>query len=195
MTTKAKIEALLFTSTNPISLKKLAKLTEAEHDSVVLAVDQLVSDYNDQSRGLQLIRQDQSVQLVTKPELSKLVAQFFKDQQKEELTKPALETLTIIAYRGPVGKAELDTIRGVNCSLILRNLLIKGLIESVDEAKSMTTKYQVTFDFLRYLGIASQEQLPDYDTLHSEEHVEKLLQPKDSPEENTLNKPTEDTNQ
>ncbi|MFH1088301.1 MAG: SMC-Scp complex subunit ScpB [Patescibacteria group bacterium] len=183
MTIKSKIEALLFTSTNPISLKKLAKLTEADQEAVSKNIDELANDYHDQSRGIHLVRHAQSVQLVTKPELSKLVAQFFKDQQKEELTKPSLETLTIVAYRGPVSKAELDTIRGVNCSLILRNLLIKGLIESVDEAKSMTIKYQVTFDFLRYLGLSGPEQLPDYDTLHNEEHVEKLLQPKGSPTE------------
>ena len=92
-----------------------------------------------------------------------------EEQIISELTQPQLEALTIIAYRGPITKLELETIRGVNCSLILRNLLIKGLITANGG------KYQITVKFMQHLGISSVEELPDYDRLSKSETIEEVL--------------------
>lgn len=178
MTLAAKIEALMFVSSHPIGFAKLAQLTGADVDAVKTAVDELAGQLDSGERGIRLIRHAQSVQLATAPDTAKLISAFQKDEQRAELTKPALETLTIITYRGPISKAELDTIRGVNCSLILRNLLIKGLVETADGSTTTVPRYQVTFDFVRYLGIERVEDLPEYEKLHSDEHIEKLLHPK-----------------
>jgi segregation and condensation protein B len=176
MTLDAQLEALLFLSSHSMSLAKLAEMTSASADEVRAAVERLVERYHGEGSGLRLVRHAQSVQLATAPELSKLVTALLKDEQRSELTKPALETLTIILYRGPMTKAELDTIRGVNCSLILRNLLIKGLIETADGGGALA-HYQVTFDFLRFLGVERVNDLPDYDKLHTDDHIDKLLNP------------------
>lgn len=175
MTLPAKIEALLFISPRPLSLNKLAALTATDVEQVEAAVKAISAACEGDSRGLRLLRHGQSVQMVSSPDEAKLVADFIKEEQRSELTKPALETLTIIAYRGPIAKVELDTIRGVNCSLIIRNLLIKGLIESSEEKRTMTTRYSVTFDFLRWLGLNSVEGLPDYLKLNKDVSLDKLL--------------------
>ena len=116
------------------------------------------------------------VQMVTAGYNAKLVKDFIKEETTGELTRAALETLTIVAYRGPITRAELEQIRGVNCAVILRHLLIRGLVESIENKKKMQTTYNVTFDFLRFLGLNQQSELPDYDKLNSSESLQRMLE-------------------
>lgn len=169
------IESILFVSGRPLTVKKLAELTGHSQEQVSEALKQLLERYRANAGGVQLSHIGQSYQMVTAPESSTIVQKFLEEEEKKELTKPSLETLTIIGYRGPITKAELELIRGVNCSLILRNLLIRGLIESFEDTQAMTTRYQVTFDFLHYLGIREPRELPDYDKLNSDENLQRLL--------------------
>jgi segregation and condensation protein B len=104
-----------------------------------------------------------------------VVATFLKEQRSGELTRPALETLTIVAYRGPVAKSEIDLIRGVNCSLILRILLIRGLITAREDQDRMVTLYEISFDFLRHLGIREVRELPQYHELHTDLKLQDFL--------------------
>ena len=104
-----------------------------------------------------------------------VIQEFIKDETTGELSKPSLEALTIIAYRGPVAKIDLDRIRGVNCALILRNLLIRGLIEGKFDKKKNETYYTVTFDFIRFLGLNKINDLPDYVRLHQDETIDRML--------------------
>ncbi|MEK7537609.1 MAG: SMC-Scp complex subunit ScpB, partial [Patescibacteria group bacterium] len=106
-----------------------------------------------------------------------LVTAYLKEEQAGELTRPALETLTIVAYRGPISKIQLDTIRGVNCSLILRHLMIKGLVEAKHAKDKYQTTYRVSADFVRFLGLTDITQLPDYEQLHVDERLEQILNP------------------
>jgi len=175
MNLKQQIESLLFIAGKPLTIEKIAELTAQPKETVTAAIDELDAEYESGTRGLQLMRQGKKVQLSTHPEAASLIEHYIKSEQFGELTKPSLETLTIIAYRGPVSKAELEMIRGVNCSLILRNLLIKGLIEEVDGADRLTMAYSVTLDFLRYLGLKQVDQLPDYERLRHDEFLEKLM--------------------
>lgn len=175
--TKSKIESLLFISHKPLSVQKIANLIKEENETVKSAINDLKQQYEEEKRGYQIIKVGQSYQMVSSPEHGKIIKEFLKDVQTGELSKPSLETLTIIAYRGPISKAELDMIRGVNCSLILRNLMIKGLVEGKDDKNKMQTAYTITFDFIRHLGITDLNDLPDYQKLNTNENLEKLLHP------------------
>ena len=92
---------------------------------------------------------------------------------QESLSKAALEVLAVIAYRGPIARAEIEAVRGVNCSVTVRNLLMRGLIDRYENADdSRGYLYSVSFPFLRELGLSSVAELPDYETLT---HDERLL--------------------
>lgn len=172
-----KIEALLFLAGRPLSVKKLSELAEAKSSDVTTACETLVHQYEDRKGGVLIQKAGDSYQMVTHGDVRSLAQAYAKEEISGELTKPSLETLTIVAYRGPVSKAELEQIRGVNCSLILRNLLIRGLVEASYDKQKATTVYDVTHDFMRFLGIAEVQELPDYDKLHSHETLLKLLNP------------------
>lgn len=177
MNLPGKLESLLFASPRPMTLKRLAELAQAKPDEVEAAITELAARYNQDDHGLNILRHGSSVQMVTSPLNSKMVTEFLKEEQAGELTRPALETLTIIAYRGPISKIQLDTIRGVNCALILRNLMIKGLVEAKVHKEKLQTSYQVTVDFVRYLGLTGVSDLPDYEKLNRDENLEQLLNP------------------
>jgi segregation and condensation protein B len=172
---EAILESILFVSPRPLTQKKLAEITGFPIDAVADALNALIEKYRANPCGIQINHIGHSYQMVTSPTSAKVVQAFLEEEEKKELTKPSLETLTIIAYRGPVTKAELEVIRGVNCSLILRNLLIRGLIEAIDDASMMTTRYHITFDFLHYLGIRDVKELPDFERLNSDENLRRVL--------------------
>jgi segregation and condensation protein B len=170
------IESILFVANRPLSVRKLAEICGVEREEVKKAVEAIAAAYGAEERGVRLLRHGDDVQLATAPAASKLVQEFLKDETTGELTKPSLETLTIVAYRGPIAKAELEQIRGVNCSLILRNLMMRGLVEVQGEAGSPQAAYRVTMDFIRFLGVSSVEELPDYDKLRSHENIVRVLE-------------------
>lgn len=134
-----------------------------------------MAEYKAGRRGIEIIKHGDKFQLVSAPENAELIKSFVKDEVAGELTRPSLEALTIIAYRGPISKIDLDRIRGVNCGMILRNLLIRGLIEAKEDLKKRETYYSVTLDFIRFLGLNEISELPDYERLHKEETLEKFL--------------------
>ncbi len=172
---KKQIEALLFLSNKPLSTKKIADLVERSKAEVETVLEVLRQEYNIDSRGLRLIFNADEVQMATAPEVTDIVEKFLKEEQTGEMTRPQLETLTIIAYRGPITKMELEQIRGVNCSLILRNLMIRGLVEETVNKKIKTIVYQVTLDFIRHLGLTSTKDLPDFERLSQSETLLDLL--------------------
>ena len=172
----SQLESLLLVAGKPMSFATLMKLLECTKDELRDALKVLEDRYNESGSGIHLMMNDDKVQLTTNPENKKLISEFIKDETTGELTKPSLETLTIIAYRQPISKEELEQIRGVNCSLILRNLMIRGLIEAHEGRGGLATMYAVSMDFLRYLGINKVEELPDFEKLHSHESIQQLLE-------------------
>jgi segregation and condensation protein B len=169
------IESILFIANRPMSVKKICEASGLERDDVVRSLDALEKRYAVAESGLRLLRQGDEVQIGTSPDSASIVQKYLKEETTGELTKPALETLTIIGYRGPLSKAELEQIRGVNCTLILRNLLMRGLIEAKGDGRDGFTEYEVTVDFLRFLGIGSVKELPEYEKLRSHETIATLL--------------------
>lgn len=176
MNLASQIESLLFVSAKPLTLKKLAEICEVKEGEVSEAVNNLQERYKKEESGLQIIKSGQNVSLSTSPANADIARAYLKDELTGELTRPSLETLTIIAYRGPITKLDLEQIRGVNCSLILRNLLMRGLIEA-EEGAAGQPLYNLSFDFLRFLGVSDTTELPDYEKLHSSDLLDKLLNP------------------
>ncbi len=160
------IEAILFVYGEPMEIKKIAKLLRVNEDGVKTALESLAKNLESEDRGLKLIFSGNQVQLATKPEFSPLLEDFIKEEFREQLTPAALETLSLIAYLGPLPKSQLDYYRGVNSAFILRSLLIRGLVErSPDSQKGNVYLYRASFDLLKYLGISKVEDLPEYEKL------------------------------
>ncbi len=177
---KSKIEALLFISAKPMAVSQLADLLKVKKDELVKAGDELVEEYRQSQKGVQIIKNGNKFQMVSSPEHAKLVQEFIKDETTGELSRPSLEALTIIAYRGPISKLDLDRIRGVNCSLIIRNLLLRGLVEAKHDKTKQETYYTVTFDFIRFLGINDIKELPDFERLHKDDTIDRILSDNES---------------
>lgn len=173
---RTKIESILFVAAKPMAVKRLAEICGVEKAKVAEVVEAMAKEYNNEDHGVRVLVHDGNAQIATSPDAAKLVADYIKDETTGELTKPSLETLTVIAYRGPIMKAELEQIRGVNCSIILRNLMMRGLVDAAGEPGLPTTPYSVTMDFLRFLGISSVSELPDFDTLRSHENISRVLE-------------------
>lgn len=176
MNLSSQLESLLFISSKPLSVKEISEITGVKAKEVEEALENLAREYKEQARGFILIKNNGQYQLTTAPENTELVSKFLKDETSGELSQPSLEALTIIAYRGPITKLELERIRGVNCSLILRNLLIRGLIEEKADKQKNDNLYSVTLDFIKFLGISSLEELPDYEKLHRDDSLEEVLE-------------------
>lgn len=175
MSLKSQLESLLFVSLKPLALKELASLTKVKVKEVEEALMELSVDYKDSSRGLILINNNSQYQIATAAQNATLIQEFLKDETSGELSQPSLEALTIIAYRGPISKLDLDRIRGVNCSLIIRNLLLRGLVEEKFDKTKNEHYYTVTHDFVRFLGISSVVNLPEYEKLRAAETIASIL--------------------
>jgi len=175
MSLKSQLESLLFVSLKPLSVKDLTVFTKTKTKEVEEALAELTSDYAGSGRGLTLIKNNNQYQLTTAPSSAALIQEFLKDETSGELSQPSLEALTIIAYRGPIAKLELDRIRGVNCSLIIRNLLLRGLIEEKFDKIKNENFYTVTHDFIRFLGLSEVAGLPEYPKLHQAETIDSVL--------------------
>ncbi len=163
---KSILESILFSIGEPISIEKLVKTLEKNKDAVKKIINDLENDYQKENRGLRIIKKGEKIQLVSSPKNSQYIERLIKDELQEDLTPASLEALAIVAYRGPITRAEIEEIRGVNCSYILRNLLIRGLIERKglpEDARAYI--YEISFDFLKKLGLSSIEELPEYKKL------------------------------
>jgi segregation and condensation protein B len=155
------IEALLFVSGEPVSFDKIQKKLGIKKDELRSIIDELSRDYSE--RGIHILEFESGIEMVTSSEVSSFLGEFIKSELQEDLSQAALETLAIIVYRGPVSRARMEDIRGVNCTFVLRNLLIRGLIKrenSPESARSFV--YSITSDFLKKLGLKSVEELPEY---------------------------------
>lgn len=160
----AKIEALLFWKGEPIKLKKIADIFNVNIEEIRNALESLQTKLED--RGVTLVRLEDEVSLGTAKEMSSTIEKLTKDELVRDLGKAGLETLTIILYKGPIKRSEIDYIRGVNSQFIIRNLLIRGLIDRIPHpGDERTFLYKPTFDLLSHLGISKIEDLPEFESM------------------------------
>lgn len=170
------IEALLFASAQPMAAKRLADITQSGKEDVKRAFAELQGRLETSGSGLMLIVHGEEAELVTRPEMAEVVRGVMKAETQGELSRPSMEALAILAYRGPMTRPELEQIRGVQSSLILRNLMLRGLVEMKEEMKLGQMLYAVTIDFYKHLGLAKPEELPDYAALRGHSAVTQALE-------------------
>ncbi|MEE8131451.1 MAG: SMC-Scp complex subunit ScpB [Candidatus Paceibacterota bacterium] len=167
------IEAVLFVYGEPMEIKRIAKILKISESKIKEVLQQLEQEFSIENRGLKLIFSDspagERVQLATKPEFVSIIESIIKEESKDNLTPATLETLSLIAYLGPLSRAQIDFYRGVNSSFILRALLMRGLVERFPAPKKANIYlYQPSFDLLKYLGISKIEELPEYERYKSQ---------------------------
>ncbi len=171
-TPSQKIEALLFVAGEAVAKKELAKLLNEpveKIDDYLLELEDALHD-----RGLALVRTANRIQLVTSPHVATFLAQY-SVYDARPLTRAASETLALVAYRGPISRYDIDTIRGVDSRSMLRQLLRRGLVYQI-RSGGQTPLYDISDEFLLHVGLTRREQLPQFSELSNNSTVDQLLQ-------------------
>jgi len=168
MTLETKLEALLFWKGEPLAKKKIQAALGCTAEELATAITTLETSLA--TRGLRVMVNGDDLEMRTAPEVSTMIEKLTKDELMRDLGKAGLETLSIILYKSPVKRAEIDYIRGVNSSFILRNLLIRGLIdrETTTEGQGRGFSYKPSIDLLAHLGVAKIDDLPEYAKVKAE---------------------------
>lgn len=161
------IEALLFAEGGSLSIKKIAQLLQNSPEAVRAALIELQASL--QGRGLALVISDTEASLVASPDTRQAVKAAYERELGREVGDAGLEVLSILLYRGPSTRAQIDYIRGVNTASTIRTLLSRGLVERAanpDDAREYL--YRPTVELLAYLGVTNTRELPEYATIVSE---------------------------
>ena len=163
------LESLLFVADEPVAVSQLANVLEVEVEFIEEALERLRAEYS--QRGLRIQRKGQRVQMVTAPEAAPHVERFLGLRLSGKLSMAARETLAIIAYLQPITRAQIESVRGVNCDGVLRTLTRKGLIEEIGrlEQAGRPILYGTTFGFLQYFGLQDLAELPPLEDKGDEE--------------------------
>ena len=158
-----KLEAILFVAAEPVTIAQLAATLDVAPSVIERGLNEL--DASLLTRGLRLQRHAGRVQLTTAPQLAELIERFLGLEATSHLSRAALETLAIIAYRQPVTRPGVDGIRGVNSDGVMKSLLSKGLIQEVgrSEGPGRPILYGTTAEFLQHFGLSSLAELPPYE--------------------------------
>ena len=170
MSLKAEIEALLFATDQPLGLGRLQEvLPDAERGAIQAALAELERDYDDSGRAFRVLRVAGGWQLATRQEYADIVRRLFVGKRRVRLTKAALESLAIIAYKQPTTRPEVDAIRGVSSGGVLETLLERNLVHIAGRAEGVGRPllYATTPEFLQYLGLNHLEDLPSMAELES----------------------------
>ena len=167
LTLDSQIEAVLFLKSETMTKKVLAKILERNVEEINDAL--FVLEERLETRGIVLISKEDKVTLATSPEMSDLIESIRKEELSKDLGKAGLETLSIILYKAPITRVEIDYLRGVNSNFILRNLLIRGFIEKVvNPGDQRSYLYKPSLDLLSFLGVSKVEDLPEYVSIQEE---------------------------
>lgn len=168
----AQLEAVLFLAREPLTSRKLAKLAKlADGTKARTLVKELRRRYDRRASAMQLVEVAGGVQMMTRPQLADWIRRLHGCGEPLRLTSPALETLSVVAYRQPVVRAEIEAIRGVQCGEILRVLLERDLLRIVGRSEELGRPFQygTTKNFLQVFGLRSLEQLPSVDQIRNVE--------------------------
>ncbi len=169
---KGMIEAMIFASDEPLSIKTLKDVFEAseidgqrieiESEEIKHIIDELNIEYSSEQRSYSIIEIAGGYQYATLPKFSSWVGKIFKERARRRLSQSAMESLAIIAYKQPATKPDLEFIRGVNCDYVLKTLLERNLVAIIGRASTpgRPLLYGTTQDFLRHFGLSSLSDLP-----------------------------------
>jgi segregation and condensation protein B len=154
------LEALLFVTEGPLTVARLSELSMKSEEDVTTAMGELIDVLT--SHGIRLSHHDDGYRLVSAPEEAQTIRRLLEDQAKAELSKPSLETLSIVAYRGPISRSGIEAIRGVGSEMTIRGLLTRELITTAGKAKEpgRPPLYMVSPQFLDLFGLGHLQELP-----------------------------------
>jgi segregation and condensation protein B len=156
------LEAILLVADEPVADNMLAQVLEVAQADVATALHGLAASYSEQGRGFELREVAGGWRYYTRAEFAPVVEKFVRDGQEVRLTQAALETLAVVAYRQPVGRAQVSAVRGVNCDGVMRTLTLRGLVEEAGtDQETGAILFRTTSYFLERLGLAGLEQLPE----------------------------------
>jgi segregation and condensation protein B len=166
---EASLEALLFVAPAPVTVAQLAEALGQKPQDVEAGLHNLAKLYG-QGRGLSLQWHAGRVQLTTAPQLSGMVEKFLGLEATARLSRAAVEALAIIAYRQPITRPGVDSIRGVNSDGVMKSLLNKGLVQEVgrSEGPGRPILYGTTAEFLQHFGLSSLVELPPFEKIETE---------------------------
>lgn len=159
---EAVIEAILFTMGEAVEVERIAAAVEHDEDTIRRLIRNMMTRYEEGDRGIRIIELDGSFQLCTKPEMYEYLIKVAHVPKKHVLTDVMLETLSIIAYKQPITRLEIEKIRGVKCDHAVNKLIEYNLICEAGrlDAPGRPILFATTEEFLRYFGIESLEELP-----------------------------------
>lgn len=168
---KSAIESMLFVSGEPLALKDIAHNLELKEKNVEEIVKEMMTEYEDENRGIRLISINNSYQLVTKSENSDYLQRMLKKNKRYSLSQASIESLAIIAYKQPITRIDIDEIRGVKSESAIQKLVERGLIKDVGrlEVPGRPILYGTTDEFLRQFGLETLKELPSLDLYSDEE--------------------------
>jgi segregation and condensation protein B len=156
------LEAILLVADEPVAENMLAQVLEVAQADIAAALQALAACYAEQGRGFDLREVAGGWRYYTRAEYAPVVEKFVRDGQEVRLTQAALETLAVVAYRQPVGRAQVSAVRGVNCDGVMRTLSLRGLVEEAGtDAETGAILFRTTSYFLERLGLAGLDQLPE----------------------------------
>ena len=176
---KSAIEALLFVAGNPVSVDRLTGIfEEATAGQIEAQLQELVRDYDNRNAGIMLAEVAGGYQFATRPETAGWIRKFKSVKVSARLSRPALETLAIVAYKQPITRTEVEAVRGVNIGGIMRNLMERRLVKIVGK-KDVPGKpmlYGTTPDFLQYFGMKDLSALPTLKEFQELEAGEEVME-------------------
>ena len=178
-TIKSALESLMFTWGEPLDAKIAAEAVCASKEDVLAAFRKLQEEYEQEQRGIRIREINGSFQFVTDIDNSDYIARLCTPVKVKRLSQSALEVLAIIAYRQPVTKVEIESIRGIRCDRVMEGLIAKGLVEDRGRSNAIGRPilYGTTDEFLRYFGLSSIRELPEI------EDIEEALSSEESKDE------------
>lgn len=167
---KAAIECLLFVTGDPVSVKDLSLVLEVDQSTLRKIINQMTDDFNNEERGIRIVEINSAYQLCSKPDLYEYVEKLLKPKAKFGLSQASLETLSIIAYKQPITKSSIDSVRGVKSDACITRLLEKDIIKEVgrQEGPGRPILYGTTDNFLRLFGLRNIKELPPLGDLTKE---------------------------
>lgn len=168
---EAAIEAILFASGESVEAEKLAKAIELDTESTRKLLYEMMGRYDSEKRGIHIVEMDGAFQMCTRPEMFDYLVRIAKQPRKAALTDVVMETLSIIAYKQPVTKLELEQIRGVKCDHAVNKLIEYNLVKEVGrlDAPGRPLLFGTTEEFLRNFGVQSLADLPPVNRMKLED--------------------------
>ena len=175
---KGIIEAILFTIGESVTLDRLASVLEKDPEDLKVILEEMKIDYSAEERGICLIELDGAYQICTKIETYDYVRKLVSQPKKRSLTYVMLETLSIIAYKQPVTKQEIEAIRGVKCDFAVNKLIEYKLVKELGRLETLGRPivFGTTEEFLRCFGVSSIEELPDIDEVTKQSFMDEAME-------------------